>query len=210
MNFQIDDVCFDEKGLLPAIVQDGKTLEILTLAYMNKESLRRTLETGETWFWSRSRNELWHKGATSGNIQKVVDIRLDCDEDTIVVQVETAGPACHTGAQSCFHNTIVTNEFGMVFDRLYAVITSRKAERPEDSYTTYLFDHGLDKILKKIGEESAEIIIAAKNGTHQELVAEISDLIYHISVLMVESGVTPADLAHELAKRATKRMKNGA
>lgn len=204
MNFQINDLCFDEKGLIPAIVQDAQTREVLTLAYMDKESLRRTLETRETWFWSRSRNELWHKGATSGNIQKVIDIRLDCDADAIVMLVETTGPACHTGAPSCFHNTVMTNEFAGVLDQLYAIITSRKADRPKGSYTTYLFDQGIDKILKKVGEESAETIIAAKNGTRQELIAEISDLIYHLLVLMVESGVTPADLAQELTQRAVK------
>ena len=160
----LNEIKFDERGLIPAIVQNAKTREVLTLAYMNQESLARTLETNETWFWSRSRNELWHKGETSGNTQRVVSLTLDCDRDALVVLVDPAGPACHTGAVSCF-DTRTENNLGAVLERLYQVIESRERERPSGSYTTYLFNEGIDKILKKLGEESAETIIAAKNAS---------------------------------------------
>jgi len=195
------DLKFDEKGLIPAIVQDANTREVLTLAYMNRESLERTLETRETWFWSRSRNELWHKGATSGNTQQVVDLVADCDGDTIVVLVKPAGPACHTGARSCFDLANRNEDLGSLLARLYALVESRERERPEGSYTTYLFDHGIDKILKKVGEESAETIIAAKNDDAQPLVAEVSDLIYHLLVLLVARGVSLDQIRDELVRR---------
>jgi phosphoribosyl-ATP pyrophosphohydrolase/phosphoribosyl-AMP cyclohydrolase len=195
-------VKFDEHGLVPAIVQDALTREVLTLAYMNRESLERTLETGETWFWSRSRNELWHKGATSGNTQRVVSLASDCDNDAIVVLVNPAGPACHTGARSCFDLAQLSEESpGGLLHELYEVIKTRRRERPEGSYTTYLFDKGLDKILKKVGEESAETIIAAKNDDPKQLVAETADLLYHLLVMLVARGVELNDVRNELAQR---------
>ena len=199
MKIDPKSVRFDEDGLAPAIVQDARTREVLTLAYMNEESLARTIETGQTWFWSRSRNELWHKGATSGNTQNVLTLTTDCDNDAILVLVEPAGPACHTGARSCFEIDHVDN--GGLLHELYKLIESRKEERPEGSYTTYLFDKGLDKILKKFGEESAETIIAAKNEDKQQLVAEIADLLYHLLVLLVARGVNLDDVRDELAQR---------
>lgn len=199
MNLDIGKLKFDERGLIPAIVQDARTREVLTLAYMNEESLARTIETGETWFWSRSRNEFWHKGETSGNTQRVVNLASDCDNDALVVLVDPAGPACHTGATSCFDGP--TESFGAVIANLYALIQSRERERPEGSYTTYLFDKGLDKILKKIGEESAETIVAAKNEESKQLVAEVSDLIYHLLVLLVQRGVSLDAIAAELGQR---------
>ncbi|MBV9924934.1 MAG: bifunctional phosphoribosyl-AMP cyclohydrolase/phosphoribosyl-ATP diphosphatase HisIE [Acidobacteria bacterium] len=204
MSLRPEDVRFDERGLVPAVVQDARTREVLTLAYMNEESLRRTLDEGETWFWSRSRSELWHKGATSGNTQRVVEVRLDCDSDALVVLVEPRGPACHTGAVSCFERDEVEKEaarIGDVLEELYGVIEGRKREMPEGSYTTYLFEKGLNKILKKVGEESAETIIAAKDADLGALTAETADLIYHLVVLMVERGVTLGALAGELARR---------
>ena len=195
------DLKFDERGLIPAIVQDASTREVLTLAYVNRESLERTIETRETWFWSRSRNELWHKGATSGNTQRVVDLIADCDNDAIVVLVKPAGPACHTGARSCFDLPNQVEDLGRLLAQLYALIESRERERPEGSYTTYLFDHGIDKILKKVGEESAETIVAAKNDDPKPLVAEVSDLIYHLLVLLVARGVSLEQIREELAQR---------
>ncbi len=195
-----DDLKFDERGLIPAIVQDASTREVLTLAYMNRESLERTIVTGETWFWSRSRNELWHKGETSGNTQKVVDLVSDCDGDAIVVLVNPAGPACHTGARSCF-DLKQTENLGDLLARLFTLIESRERDRPEGSYTTYLFDKGIDKILKKVGEESAETIIAAKNEEADQFVGEVSDLIYHLLVLLVARGVNLDAIRDELAKR---------
>jgi phosphoribosyl-ATP pyrophosphohydrolase/phosphoribosyl-AMP cyclohydrolase len=197
---KIEELKFDERGLIPAIVQDARTRQVLTLAYMNRESLARTLETQQTWFWSRSRNELWHKGETSGNTQQVVDLVPDCDGDAIVVLVEPAGPACHTGATSCFQTT----DFGQLLDELYQLIESRERDRPDGSYTTYLFDEGIDKILKKVGEESAETIIAAKNDDTTPLVAEASDLIYHLLVLLVARGVSLDQIRDELARRRKK------
>jgi len=196
-----DEIRFDERGLIPAIVQNAATREVLTLAYMNRESLQRTIETKQTWFWSRSRNELWHKGATSGNTQEVVSFALDCDRDTLIVLVNPAGPACHTGAVSCFDVETRPLELGPLLDQLYELIQSRERERPDGSYTTYLFEAGLDKILKKLGEESAETIIAAKNDDDERLTAEVSDLVYHLLVLLVARGVSLSQVAAELGKR---------
>jgi len=197
----IDELNFDERGLIPAIVQDARTREVLTLAYMNEESLARTIETGETWFWSRSRNELWHKGETSGNTQSVVALHSDCDNDAIVVLVNPAGPACHTGARSCFESTAADEDLGLLLNTLYELIESRERQRPEGSYTTYLFNSGLDKILKKVGEESSETIIAAKNEDRTRLTAEVADLVYHLLVLLVARGVTLDEIRAELAGR---------
>lgn len=205
-----DDIRFDERGLIPAIVQDAATREVLTLAYMNRESLARTLETKQTWFWSRSRNELWHKGETSGNTQNVVNLALDCDADAIIVLVNPAGPACHTGAVSCFETGAQPTTLGPLLDGLYELIKSRERERPSGSYTTYLFEEGLDKILKKVGEESAETIIAAKNDDDARLTAETADLLYHLVVLLVARGVGLADIAQELAQRRKGRSENRA
>jgi phosphoribosyl-ATP pyrophosphohydrolase/phosphoribosyl-AMP cyclohydrolase len=185
-------------------VQDARTREVLTLAYMNEESLRRTLAEGETWFWSRSRSELWHKGATSGNTQRVVEVRPDCDSDALVVLVEPRGPACHTGAVSCFSGDEVVQGaagIGDVLEELYSVVAARRREMPEGSYTTYLFEKGLNKILKKVGEEAAETIIAAKDEDAGALTAETADLVYHLLVLMVERGLPLEALAGELARR---------
>ena len=197
----IDELNFDERGLIPAIVQDARTREVLTLAYMNEESLARTIETGETWFWSRSRNELWHKGETSGNTQSVVALHSDCDNDAIVVLVNPAGPACHTGARSCFESTAADEDLGLLLNTLYELIESRERQRPEGSYTTYLFNSGLDKILKKVGEESSETIIAAKNEDQTRLTAEVADLVYHLLVLLVARGITLDEIHAELAGR---------
>jgi phosphoribosyl-ATP pyrophosphohydrolase/phosphoribosyl-AMP cyclohydrolase len=203
MSLKVSDVRFDERGLVPAIVQDARTREVLTLAYMNEESLRRTLEEGETWFWSRSRSELWHKGATSGNTQRVVEVRADCDSDALVVLVEPRGPACHTGARSCFGGDAgeVESNIGVALGEVYRVVSDRRREMPEGSYTTYLFEKGLNKILKKVGEEAAETIIAAKDEDAAALTAETADLVYHLVVLMVERGLTLGALAGELARR---------
>jgi phosphoribosyl-ATP pyrophosphohydrolase/phosphoribosyl-AMP cyclohydrolase len=200
MNLDIKSLRFDERGLIPAIIQDARTREVLTLAYMNEESLARTIETGQTWFWSRSRNELWHKGETSGNTQTVVALHSDCDKDAIVVLVNPAGPACHTGARSCFDST-PDEDLGLLLSKLYDLIETRERERPEDSYTTYLFNNGLDKILKKVGEESAETIIAAKNEDRARLTAEVADLVYHLLVLLVARGVSLDEIRAELANR---------
>jgi len=216
MKIVIEDLRFDEQGLIPVVVQDASTREVLTLAYMNAESLNRTLETRETWFWSRSRSCLWHKGETSGNAQRVVDVLVDCDNDALTVLVFPRGPACHTGTQSCFHNDIgfdgliekgaeLEPNLGEVLMELFGVVDSRKRERPADSYTTYLFDQGLDKILKKVGEELAETIIAAKNEDRDALVKESSDLLYHLIVLWVERGLSLKEVSAELRRRATKK-----
>jgi phosphoribosyl-ATP pyrophosphohydrolase/phosphoribosyl-AMP cyclohydrolase len=202
MNIQIDKLKLDDSGLIPAIVQDAQSLEVLTLAYMNAESLARTIETSQTWFWSRSRNELWHKGETSGNTQRVVDIVPDCDGDALVVLVEPAGPACHTGARSCFVSPVnERGSLGVLLAQLYRLVEDRQEKRPPDSYTTYLFEQGLDKILKKLGEESTETIVAAKNDSTQALVAEVSDLLYHLIVLLVARGVRLEQIHEELVKR---------
>ena len=196
-----DEIRFDERGLIPAIIQNAATREVLTLGYMNKESLRLTIETKQTWFWSRSRNELWHKGATSGNTQDVVSLSLDCDRDAVVVLVKPAGPACHTGAVSCFDVETQSYDLGRLLDQLYGLIQIRERERPAGSYTTYLFEEGLDKILKKLGEETAETIIAAKNDDDGQLAAEVSDLLYHLLVLLVARGVSLKQIAVELGQR---------
>lgn len=203
MNVELNKLKFDEHGLIPAIVQDVRTREVLTLAYMNAESLARTVETNETWFWSRSRNELWHKGETSGNTQKVVELLLDCDGDAIVVLVEPAGPACHTGARSCFETSrsYEQSTSDQLLDRLYDLVKERKEQRPLGSYTTYLFNEGLDKILKKFGEESTETIVAAKNDEDERLVAEVSDLLYHLIVLLVARGISLDQIRGELSRR---------
>lgn len=238
----IQNLKFDERGLITAVVQDDATGEVLTVAYMNAESLAKTMQTGETWFWSRSRQELWHKGATSGHTQQVVDVRLDCDGDALLVRVNPNGPACHTGERTCFYRganepspgpsqtevresrqvvgtiqpadsslslvNVAAMDLGILLQNLFKLIQERKDQRPEGSYTTYLFDSGLDKILKKIGEESAETIIAAKNVNgndgRKELSGEISDLLYHLLVLMVERDVSLQDILGELSQRAGK------
>ena len=194
---------FDEKGLIPAIVQDYYTKQVLTLAYMNEETLKITMEEGYTCFWSRSRQELWRKGETSGNRQKVVNITADCDNDALVIEVKKDGPACHTGAESCFFNDIYMAEDETPFsvEALYEMIKGRKTEPKEGSYTTYLFEKGMDKILKKVGEECTEVIIGAAKGDKEEATYEIADLAYHIMVMMVEQGITTKDVTAELAKR---------
>ncbi len=201
--FQIDSLKFDDKGLIPAVVVDDTTEQVLTLAYMNKESLAITIEEGRTCFYSRSRQELWRKGETSGNTQKVVSITTDCDSDALVVRVEKKGPACHLGQESCFHNVIVGNETSKDFstEGLMELLVSRKEEKKEGSYTTYLFEKGIDKILKKIGEESTEVIIAAKNNDKKETVYEVADLVYHVMVMMVEMGISVDDIKSELLNR---------
>jgi phosphoribosyl-AMP cyclohydrolase / phosphoribosyl-ATP pyrophosphohydrolase len=211
----VDNISFDEKGLIPAIVQDASTKEVLTLAYMNKESLQLSIENGETWFFSRSRNELWHKGATSGNTQKIVEMKYDCDKDSLVVLVKPNGPACHNGTQSCFTETLYStggvdsesSDASLLFE-LEALIGTRKQTMPEGSYTTYLFDKGVDKILKKVGEESAEVIIAAKNRDKNELSMESADLIYHLFVLLQEQELPFKRVLEVLKSRHTKTEKD--
>ena len=200
---KIEELKFDEKGLIPAIVVDAVTKDVLTLAYMNKESLQITLAKQKTCFWSRSRQELWLKGETSGNYQHVVSITADCDKDALVVKVEKDGPACHTGADSCFFQPLYINEERLEFSLrgLYDLLVGRKTEMPQGSYTTYLFEKGLDKILKKVGEESTEVIIAGKAQDKAETVYEIADLAYHVMVLMVQAGITVDDVEKELASR---------
>ena len=199
----IEELKFDENGLIPAIVVDAKTKKVLTLAYMNKESLAISMEKGLTCFWSRSRQELWLKGETSGNYQHIVSITADCDCDALVVSVEKEGPACHTGADSCFGQTVWESEDLHEFSlsSLMKLIEGRKTDKKEGSYTTYLFEKGLDKILKKVGEESTEVIIAAKAQDKKETIYEIADLAYHVMVLMIEAGITLEDIHNELASR---------
>lgn len=205
----IEEIRFDEKGLVPAIIQDAETKEVLTLAYMNKESLEKTLETGETWFYSRSRQELWHKGETSGNTQSVVGILYDCDKDALLVQVNPKGPACHTGAVSCFAEGVTERNSSLgdyqILETLEKVILDRERERPEGAYTTYLFDKGVDKICKKVGEEAAEVIIASKNRSHEELRWEAADLLYHLQVLLVEQGLPFKTVLNTLAERHNQK-----
>ncbi|WP_232699758.1 bifunctional phosphoribosyl-AMP cyclohydrolase/phosphoribosyl-ATP diphosphatase HisIE [Brevibacillus daliensis] len=205
----LKQVKFDQNGLIAAIIQDAISKEVLTLAYMNEEALQKTLETNDTWLWSRSRQELWNKGATSGNRQQVVSIYYDCDGDALVVKVIPSGPACHKGSYSCFSNLLdghSLKEEGL-FDRfailneLEQIIASREAIRPEGAYTTYLFEKGVDKILKKVGEEAAEVIIAAKNRDKEELRYETADLFYHVLVLLREQKVPLDDIMQELSKR---------
>ena len=198
----LDELKFDEKGLIPAIVVDDETGKVLTLAYMNRESLAISMEKKLTCFWSRSRQELWLKGETSGNYQHIVSITADCDGDALEVRVKKDGPACHTGEESCFHNPVLgENKEKFQLEGLYQLLQSRKRELPEGSYTTYLFQKGLDKILKKVGEESTEVIIAGKAEDKAETIYEISDLAYHVLVLMVQMGISVEDIRAELASR---------
>ena len=199
----ISELKFDDRGLIPAIVVDSVTKRVLTLAYMNEESLRISMEKELTCFWSRSRQELWLKGETSGNYQHIVSITADCDRDALVVMVEPDGPACHLGTESCFEYPLWHSNSREEFSLrgLYQLLQGRKADRPEGSYTTYLFDKGLNKILKKVGEECTEVIIAGKAEDKKETVYEIADLAYHVMVLMVEAGITPEDIHKELASR---------
>lgn len=194
---------FDEKGLIPAIVVDGKSGEVLTLAYMNKESLEISIKEERTCFWSRSRQELWRKGDTSGAVQHIIDITADCDKDALVVRVNKDGPACHTGAESCFHNPLWESEENHAFsmDALMEMLKGRKDSPREGSYTSYLFEKGLDKILKKVGEESTEVVIAGKAEDKAETIYEISDLAYHVLVLMLQLGISLEDVRTELASR---------
>lgn len=212
VQFSLEELRFDESGLIPAIIQDASSKSVLTLAYMNKESLQKSLETKETWFWSRSRKELWHKGGTSGNTQRIVSMSYDCDGDALVVQVVPNGPACHTGAYSCFSNELPGAEAKelqagnqpdrfAILGELEQLIAARELERPEGSYTTYLFEKGVDKILKKVGEEAAEVIIAAKNRSAEELRYEASDLIFHLLVLLREQKLPLDAVLTELQGR---------
>jgi phosphoribosyl-ATP pyrophosphohydrolase/phosphoribosyl-AMP cyclohydrolase len=226
----LETIQFDDEGLVPAVVQDSATGEVLMLAHMNAESLARTLQTGETWFWDPSRREPRRHGAGSGDHQRLVELRLDCDGDAVIVRVEAAGPACHTGERSCFFRPLAgepprpatespiveakggspalslvdvgSMEFGILLNDLHMLIQLREAERPENSYTAHLFNEGLDAILKKIGEEATETVIAAKNGSPREMVSGISDLFYHLLVLMVERGIGIKEVCSELGKRA--------
>ena len=198
----LDELKFDEKGLIPAIVVDDETGKVLTLAYMNRESLAISMEKKLTCFWSRSRQELWLKGETSGNYQHIVSITADCDGDALEVRVKKDGPACHTGEESCFHNPVLgENKEKFKLEGLYQLLQSRKRELPEGSYTTYLFQKGLDKILKKVGEESTEVIIAGKAEDKAETIYEIADLAYHVLVLMVQMSISVEDIRAELASR---------
>ena len=199
----IDELKFDERGLIPAIVTDAISGKVLTLAYMNKESLKISMEKGLTCFWSRSRQELWLKGETSGNYQHIVSITADCDRDALLVKVEKDGPACHTGAESCFNDEVWESDelHEFTYEGLMNLLVGRKIEKKEGSYTTYLFEKGLDKILKKVGEETTEVIIAAKDKDKKNTVYEIADLAYHVMVLMIEAGISLEDIHRELASR---------
>lgn len=195
---------FDEKGLIPVVVQHAITREVLTLAYMNKEAYKKTVETKETWFFSRSRQELWHKGATSGNTQQVISIRTDCDSDALVVEVLPNGPACHTGEETCFHNSLEKMDETVGYNAVTSLIKTieeRQQTMPEGAYTTYLFEKGVDKICKKVGEEAAEVIIAAKNNDSDELKWEAADLLYHLLVLLQNQKISFYDLLQILQKR---------
>jgi phosphoribosyl-ATP pyrophosphohydrolase/phosphoribosyl-AMP cyclohydrolase len=225
VQFDIDKLKYNHVGLIPAIVQDVATKEVLMMAWMNREAVKKTLTTGETWFYSRSRQKMWHKGETSGHVQKVKSIYYDCDQDTLLIVAEQVGSgACHEGYKSCFHYhvnvdqsvTVVGDQsfnpdqvYGQdntaapaeIINQLYQLITERQQQRPEGSYTTYLFDKGIDKICKKVGEEAAEVIIGAKNGNKDEVTYEAADLIYHLLVLLAEQQVTPNEIFAELVKR---------
>lgn len=200
---KIEQLKFDENGLIPAVVVDAVSRKVLTLAYMNRESLEISMREGRTCFWSRSRQELWRKGETSGNVQHIVSIMADCDRDALTVVVNKDGPACHLGTDSCFNDPVYVSPKASDFtlDGLYALLQGRKEELPEGSYTTYLFQKGLDKILKKVGEECTEVIIAGKAGDRAETVYEIADLCYHVLVLMVQAGISLEDVQKELASR---------
>ncbi|MDD4494643.1 MAG: bifunctional phosphoribosyl-AMP cyclohydrolase/phosphoribosyl-ATP diphosphatase HisIE [Eubacteriales bacterium] len=206
----VDKAKFNDKGLMPVIIQDSKSKTVLMLAYMNRLALEKTIETGLTHFWSRSREKLWMKGETSGHIQRVVSMSLDCDCDTLLVNVEQTVAACHTGTFSCFSETVEADCCASdsanggrieILQKLYNIILDRKANPKEGSYTKYLFEKGLDKILKKVGEESAEVIIAAKNQNADEIIYEVSDLVYHVMVLLAEREVSPEAIYQELEKR---------
>lgn len=204
MTLKLVNIKFDEKGLVPAIVQDINTGKVLMLAYMNQEAFKLTLETKKTWFYSRSREKLWNKGETSGNYQIVKKISYDCDGDVVLLEVEPLGPACHTGEMSCFYNNVLCTEEAEekdILEKLYGRISDRRENPVEGSYTNYLFDKGIDKILKKVGEETSEVIIASKNSSREEMTYEISDLVYHLLVLMVDRGVAINDIRKELNKR---------
>ncbi len=200
---KIEELKFDEKGLIPAVVVDATTKKVLTVAYMNRESLEISMKEGTTCFWSRSRQELWRKGETSGNRQHIVSITTDCDRDALTVLVNKDGPACHLGTDSCFNDLVYEGEAQGEFslEALMKVIEGRKIEKKEGSYTTYLFEKGIDKILKKVGEESTEVIIAGKANDKAETIYEISDLVYHVMVLMIEMGISLDDIKNELASR---------
>lgn len=212
-SIDISNVKFDEKGLVPCVVQDYYTKQVLMLAYMNRESLIKTMETGLATFYSRSRQELWTKGATSGNLQHVVELRLDCDGDAIVAEVKKDGPACHTGNESCFYRELFVGNDMKPFsiEGLYELIKGRKTNPKEGSYTTYLFNRGIDKILKKVGEECTEVIIEGKAGNRQAAIYELADLYYHALVMMVEMDILPKDVFEELANRHVldKKIKQG-
>lgn len=204
----IDELRFDKDGLIPVVVQDLHSQAVLTVAYMNRESLAITLAEGRTCFWSRSRQELWRKGETSGNVQQVASVTADCDRDALLIQVEKAGPACHLGTDSCFNDRLYENAAltekargNFSLDGLFELLRQRDQERPQGSYTTYLFEKGLEKILKKVGEESTEVVIAAMKSSREEAVYEIADLTYHLLVLMVALGLSPDDIRRELAAR---------
>lgn len=202
----IKNIVFDEKGLVPAIVQDELTGEVLMLAYMNEAAVEKTVETKETWFFSRSRQELWHKGATSGNRQLVQKMAFDCDKDAVLIEVKRLGPACHTGEETCFFDTVFEEGAPVrtVIHDVAASIQNRRENPVEGSYTSYLFREGIDKVLKKVGEESSEVIIGAKNEDKEELTSELADLLYHSLVLMEISGVSVTDVKKELVKRRGK------
>ena len=199
----IEDLKFDEKGLIPAVVQDYFSKQVLTVAYMNRESLEISMREGRTCFFSRSRQQLWRKGETSGNTQEIVTIKADCDLDALVVEVIKKGPACHTGSESCFFNPVYQSETQQDFsmEALYELLKGRKTHPKEGSYTTYLYQKGIDKILKKVGEECTEVIVAGKGGDKAETIFEIADLAYHVMVLMVEMGIEPKDIFAQLASR---------
>lgn len=199
----ISTLKFDEKGLIPAVVVDAYSRKVLTVAYMNEESLKISMEEKRTCFWSRSRQELWRKGETSGNTQEIISITADCDRDALTVVVKKKGPACHTGADSCFNDVIFENDDinDFTMDALMELIEGRKTDKKEGSYTTYLFEKGIDKILKKVGEESTEVIVAGKGNDKKETIYEIADLAYHVMVLMVEMGISLDDVRAELASR---------
>ena len=199
----IDELKFDANGLIPAVVQDYFSKQVLTVAYMNRESLEISMKEGRTCFFSRSRQQLWRKGETSGNTQEIVTIKADCDGDALVVEVIKKGPACHTGAESCFFNPVYQSEEHQDFslEALYQLLEGRKTSPKEGSYTTYLFQKGIDKILKKVGEECTEVIVAGKGGSKEETIFEIADLAYHVMVLMVEMGIQPKDIFAQLESR---------
>lgn len=206
MPVNLNELQFDQHGLLPAIVQHAETGEVLTLAYMNRESLQKCLDTGETWFFSRSRQQLWHKGETSGNVQRIVSIKFDCDADALLVQVIPAGPACHTGERTCFYRALheeneAASSLPQILAELQDVIQQRQREMPEGSYTTTLFNKGVKKIAQKVGEEALEVALASVNETDERLASETADLLYHLLVLLVARNVPLSELAKELARR---------